>query len=233
MTKLYEIVSLQQQEVLKSKTETKKEGLEHRCRKRLSMVDYVLQIESLWGKYAYERTEHALERLIRHLSPILKMKAHSLGNRWNNSKLSAADFESVFYETTWQLCDKYNHYGEFYFYETLLLSLERRAIDLTRAHTKTKRGAFEVDIRRLKEEAAEYLADESIDVEGSVLEGLLVTQLLNDVTLTIQERQLLQAKYEYPNASMTELAKAARLKHHEEVRRSFKRIGKKMAHYIN
>lgn len=231
MTKLYEIVALQQQKAVKSKTEIKKEGLERRFKQRPSKIEYVLQIESLWEEYAIKRSEHAQEKLLKQLSYTMKQKAKAWGYHWNNSKLSAADFESVFFEEAWKLCDKYNHYGDFYFYETLLLVLKRRAIDVIRKQTKTRKGAFEVEIGMLKEEAADYLADERIDVEGSVLDSLLITQILNDDTLTIKERRLLQVKFELPNVSMTELAKKARLNHHEEVRRSLNKIGKKVAHY--
>lgn len=229
MAKLYEIVTVEEH---KPFTQRKREGLERRNSNRLSMVNYyVLQVEKLWENYALTRSEIAQDKLLKHLTEILRNKARAWGRRWNNCKLSAADFESVFFEEAWKLSDSYIHYGDFYFYETLILALERRAIDVVRKQTRTKRGTFEVEIRRLKEETADYLADININVEGNVIDRCVVTQMLNDDTLTEQEQQLLLAKYEYPNASMIELARGVRLKHHEEVRRTFNRISKKMSHY--
>ncbi|MFD2213754.1 hypothetical protein ACFSKK_08700 [Metabacillus endolithicus] len=196
------------------------------------MSAHVLQVEKLWEQYALTRSEVAQDKLLRHLAGILRKKAESWGHRWNNCKLCAADFESIFLEEAWKLCEKYNHYDDFYFYETLLLVCNRRAIDLIRTNTKTKQGAFNIQVLRLKEEAADFLADTSVNVEEDVIFNSIVTQIFKDTSLTEQERLLLLARYEYPDASLKELSNLVGLEHHEQVRRSFNRIRKKMAHYI-
>ncbi|MBT2697238.1 hypothetical protein J7E79_07415 [Bacillus sp. ISL-40] len=219
----------------KTKSETKLTGLTRRYKQRPSMIDHVLQVEKLWERYALAldptEKEQRLEKLLKRLSLVLKGKAKAAGAQLNNSRLSAADFESIFFEEAWKLCDSYNHYGEFYFYETFLLVLKRRSIDLIRQRTKTKQGTFELKVRQLKEEAADYLPDKQTDVEGRALDSIVVTQILNDAALTEQERQLLRAKYESPDASKAELAQAVGLKHHYEVTRIFGSINKKLASY--
>lgn len=199
------------------------------------MIDYVLQIEKLWERYALELNDHekekALHNLLKQLSFVLKGKARAAGAQWNNSRLSAADFESIFFEAAWKLCDEYNHYSDFYFYETFLLALKRRSIDLTRHRTQTKQGAFELEARPLKEEAADYLPDKKTDVEGDTINKFLVAQILNDAELTEQERTLLRAKYENPNAANSELARAAGIKHPYEVTRIFNKVRVKLAAY--
>jgi hypothetical protein len=239
MTKLFSLVDIHKYAPTNAPKwkEAKEKGLAARYKKRPSMIDYVLQIEKLWERYAlalnaYEK-EKAQHNLLKQLSFVLKGKAKAAGAQWNNSRLSAADFESIFFEEAWKLCDTYNHYSDFYFYETFLLRLKRRGIDLVRQRTKTKQGAFELKVRRLKEEAANYLPDKQIDVEGDTLNRLVVTQILNDKTLTEQERRLLRAKYENPNATNTELAREAGLKHHYDVTRIFEKVRAKLAAYNN
>jgi hypothetical protein len=235
MTKIYSLVVTNKQETTKSKTETKLTGLTRRYKQRPSMTEHVLKIEKLWGRYALEldtiKKAQRLNSLLKELSFMLKKKAEAAGRQWHNSRLSAADFESIFFEESWKLCDNYNHYGEFYFYETLLLVLKRRGIDLVRKRTKTLRGAFELEVRRLKEEAADYIADTQTDVESSAIDSLLVTQIFNDAALTEQERRLLQAKYVNPDLSKAEVAKAAGLNHHQEVTRIFDKVRVKLAAY--
>jgi hypothetical protein len=237
MTKLYSLVDINKEDPIKPKAETKLEGLRRRNKKRPSMIDYVLQIEKLWECYALALNEHEKEKaqhsLLKQLSFVLKGKARAAGAQWHNRRLSSADFESIFFEEAWKLCDDYNHYSDFYFYETFLLVLKRRGIDLVRKRTKTKQGAFELEVRRLREEAADYLADTKVNVEEETINSLVVTQIFNDKTLTEQERRLLRTKYENPNLTKAELARAAGLKHHYEVTRIFDKVKTKLAAYNN
>jgi DNA-directed RNA polymerase specialized sigma24 family protein len=233
MDTLYQVITSAQKENEISISAKKKKGLTRRFAQRPRMIHLVRQIEKSWEKYAFTHSQESQKKLIELLENTIKSMARWWGIRWNNCKLSAADFESIFFFEAWKLCDDYNHYTEFYFYETLLLILNRRAIDLVRKNTKTKQGAFELAVRPLKEEAEDYIPDKSVDVENQVTDRIIVAQILNDSTLTDKERELLKAKYLNPDASMAELASHVGLKHHEEVRRLFKRIRLKTAHYLN
>ncbi|MGD7021505.1 hypothetical protein ACQCVK_02870 [Rossellomorea vietnamensis] len=235
MTNIYTHVNVVKEEKIKPKAERKLDGLTRRKKQQQTKINYVLQIERLWEKYklCFDNTEKAqrLNTLIKQLSLPIKRKAEALGAQWNNKRISASDFESIFYEELWKLCDTYNHYGDFYFYETLLLVLERRGTDLIRKRTRTKQGIFECEIRRLREDAADYIADPETDIEGDTINGLLAAQILNDTALTDRERSLLIAKYENPDLSKAELAGIAGLKHHQEVSRLFVKVQKKLASY--
>ncbi|MFI8657995.1 hypothetical protein [Priestia megaterium] len=208
--------------------EQKLQGLKRRCPDRIKK-NYILSIEKKWEAYAFNRTdENLMNNLLKALSYKIKVIAKYWEKNWNKQRLSASDFESVFYEAAFKLCEEYGWASEFYFYETLLLIFERRAIDLTRKF-KTQRGRFEASILPLKEEKVETFAD-TVDIEREVLNRDLVTQILNNEALTMQEKKLLQEIHSNPDASYKNWAEAIGLKHHQQVIRMLQRIKRKIYH---
>ncbi|MCM2982298.1 hypothetical protein M3599_15335 [Niallia circulans] len=206
------------------KAESKLEGL----RKRKSdKVNYILQIEKLWEKYAFNRNEENLNKLVRSLKLTINRKADAMESKWRITGLCKADFESVYYEELWKLCDNYNHYGEFYFYETFLLVIRNRSIDVTRKLT-TKKGTFQKNILPLKEEVAKAMKDLRTDIEKEVINRDLVHGIFSDKSLSTQELKLLQAIYSNPNSSYRELATELGLNSHKEVTRMLSKIKKKL-----
>ncbi|MDU9695561.1 hypothetical protein O0Q50_30630 [Priestia aryabhattai] len=205
--------------------EQKLKGLKKR---HSAKVAYILNIEKLWEDYAFNRTEKLMNRLLKALRFTIQLKSEYWGNRWRNKRLSASDFESIFYEVAFKLCDKYEWFSNFYFYETLLLIFERRATDLTRK-IETRRGRFEASIVPLTNEADEFLPN-TVDVETEVLNRDLVNQIINHETLTVQEKKLLQEIYNNPDASYKDWAEAIGLKHHQQVIRMLQRIKRKISH---
>jgi hypothetical protein len=209
-----------------SKAERKLEGLRKR---KPNKVEYILQIEKLWEDYAFDRTETNLDKLVKTLKFTVKQKAEAMERRWINKRLSMADFESVFYEELWKLCDNYNHYGEFYFYETFLVAISKRGIDVTRKLT-TRKGQFETSILPLKEETVEFIPDPRVNIEKDVINCDLVKRILTDRSLTEQEIGLLQAIYSNPETSNRELANELGFNHHEQVSRTLNKIKKKISY---
>lgn len=210
------------------KAESKLEGLRKR---NPDKVNYILQIEEIWEKYAFNRTDENLNQLVKSLKFTINRKAESMENKWNSTRLSKADFESTYYEELWKLCDSYNHYGEFYFYETFLLAIHNRSIDLTRKLI-TKIGEFEKKILPLKEETADFIPDTRVDIEKQVIDSDLVVRILSDKSLTELELNLLQAIYRNPDTSYRGLAKELGFNHHEQVTRTLSRIKKKLFYII-
>lgn len=213
---------------LLSFTEQKLQGLKRRCPNN-GREAYILSVEKKWETYAFNRSdENLMNDLLKTLSYKIEMVAKYWGKNWRDKRLSSSDFESVFYEAAFKLCDEYEWSSEFYFYETLLLIFERRAIDLTRKF-KTQRGRFEADILSLKEETVETSAD-TVDVEKEVLNRNVVTQVLTDEALTIQEKKLLQEIYKNPDGSYKEWAEAIGLKHHQQIIRMLQKVKRKVSH---
>ncbi|XLP22302.1 hypothetical protein ACFMB7_28310 [Bacillus toyonensis] len=228
MTALYEKVAVKGAEV-KPFAQLKLDGLK---RRRPSKVDYILKVEKLWERYAFERTEGALSKLMIELEFTIKVKARAYGNKWRNKKIDSADFESRFYIELWRMCenDKYTQYGTYYFYETFLLAIERKATDVVRGFANHRQRAFEGGAVSLKQETQHFLASDT-DIEGEVENRHLVAQILKDTILTAQEREVLCAIYKDPDASYLKVAKAVGLTHHQQVKRILERISKKLAHY--
>lgn len=123
----------------------------------------------------------------------------------------------------------YNHYQEFYFYETLCLVFKRRGIDLTRK-LRTNQGHFEVNALPLLEETSQYLPDKRVNIENDVLNRDLIERVLTDESLTVQERRLLHVIYDNPDSSYREIAILVDLKHHQQVTRSLHKIRSKLIH---
>lgn len=208
--------------------EQKLQGLKRRCPES-GREAYILAVEKKWEAYAFDRAnENLMNDLLKTLDYKIKVIAKYWGKNWKGKRLSAVEFESAFYESAFKLCDEYEWSSNFYFYETLLVILERRAIDLTRK-VKTKRGQFEVNILPLTDEAAEFLPN-AVDVEQEVLNRDLVTQIINHENLTLQEKQLLQEVYDNPDASYKDWAKSIGLKHHEQAKRMLRKIKCKLSY---
>ncbi|PHG07241.1 hypothetical protein [Bacillus toyonensis] len=197
------------------------------------MVKYILEIESLWRKYALlNHSEYALKQLLERLNFVVKKKSKICERKWIKMNIPAEEFESVFFESIWKLCDGdnenigYSSYGTYYFYEMLLLILERREIDLVRKYT-TKQSAFELSILPLKNYAEECITD-GIDIEDQVINKRFVQEIIYNSLLENEESNLLLVIYKNSDWSYEKIAKTMGLKHHEKVRRILKRINKKL-----
>ncbi|MCY8938085.1 hypothetical protein [Peribacillus frigoritolerans] len=205
-------------------TERKLAGL---IKRQPNKISYILQIEKLWESYALNRTDESRDKLLNSLKFCIHQKAEAWERKWKNKRLYKEDFQTIFYETAWKLCDDYSHYQEFYFYETLCLAFKRRGIDLTRK-LRTKQGRFEVNALPLLEETSQYLPDKRVDIENDVLNRDLIERVLTDESLTEQERGLLQVIYDNPDSSNRDIAILAGLNHHHQVTRSLTKIKGKL-----
>ncbi|HFU7057689.1 TPA: hypothetical protein ACGN81_004772 [Bacillus cereus] len=228
MTRLYEKVEIKEEEA-KPFAQLKLDRLKKR---RPNKVNYILQIEKLWERYAFERTDEALSKLVGALKFTIGKKAEMYEKKWRNKRIGSADFESKFYIELWRICenDKYTQYGTYYFYETFLLAIKRKAIDVVREFANHRQRAFEGGAVSLKQETQHFLASDT-DIESEVENRHLVMQVLEDTTLTAQEREVLCAIYDAPDASYSKVAKMVGLTHHQQIKRILERISKKLAQY--
>ncbi|MBY0597017.1 winged helix-turn-helix transcriptional regulator [Bacillus bingmayongensis] len=69
-----------------------------------------------------------------------------------------------------------------------------------------------------------------MNIENDVINCDLVERILSDLSLTKQERKLLQAIYNNPDASYRELAKEVGFNHHEQVTRTFNKTNQKLSY---
>ncbi|PEM14470.1 sigma-70 family RNA polymerase sigma factor [Bacillus wiedmannii] len=197
-------------------------------------AEYILRIEKLWEEFAMEFNQEAreqrLEKLLEELRFTIQTKAEALAKKWINKKISAEDLEHEFWITAWTLCiEKYNHYQDFYLYETLLLALERKSIDVIRKYTKTKKQAINADSLPLLSKANNlYPSDE--DIEKQATDRILVQQILRDELVSVQEQKILEIIYENPNLSYRKISDILGI-HMEQVRRTLGRIKRKLRSY--
>ncbi|MHA4246216.1 hypothetical protein [Bacillus cereus] len=217
--------------IIVSFIENKKTKL--KCRKSDNKVKYILEIEKLWESYVFaDRSEYTFNRLLKRLDFVIKKKSKICERKWIKLKITADEFESVFYEAIWKLCDGndenigYTSYGLYYFYETLDLVLERREIDLVRKNT-TKQEFFESSTIPLKAYADEFISDE-INIEDKIIDEQFVRDMIWSPLLKKEESDLLSIIYQNPDLSYEKLARMLGLKHHEKVRRTLKKINKKL-----
>lgn len=215
-------------ELKTSFTENKLEGLKRR--RKPSQVDFIIKVEKLYQTYAYNPTKQNEQQLLRELSFSISKKAVYWENKWKNKRLCKEDFESAFYEAAWELTTKYNYYCDFYYYETLCLVWERKAIDITRK-LKTKKGKFQTSILPLDKGSEEFISD-GTNMEEDIVNYDLVVNILNDENLTKLERQLLKTLYTNPDLSYRDIAEELGLNHHEQVRRILSKINKKLAYSL-
>lgn len=209
--------------------EQKETGLKRRCKKG-TKVNFILEVEELWERYSLatysyeESSDEALADLIDQLAFTIRNKVIAATNRWRNKRISSADFESVFIETVWQLCEKYTGYGVFYFYETLELSWRRREIDVVRKETinQTELGL---------KDGFDFFYPDTRNVEKEVTDRLFVEQILSYPSLEPIETQLLSIMYEYPDSSYREIAHLMGFYDHKKVIRMLHRIKLKLERY--
>ncbi|MCM3224016.1 hypothetical protein M3644_30265 [Bacillus cereus] len=217
--------------IIASFMENKKIKLKRR--KSEKKVKYILEIEKMWESYVLaDRSEYAFERLLKRLDFVIKKKSKICERKWMKMKITADEFESVFYEAIWKLCDGndenigYTSYGVYYFYETLELVLERREIDLVRKNT-TKQELFESSTVPLNKYANEFISDE-VNIEDEIIDKQFLRDMIWNPLLKKEESDLLSIIYRNPDLSYEKLGRMMGLKHHEKVRRTLKRINKKL-----
>lgn len=198
-------------------------------------ADFILTVERLWEEFALaldapEIRERRLHKLLKALQFTIQKKAETLERKWVNKKISAADFESEFWITAWELCEeKYSPHTPFYLYETFLLALDRKGIDVVRKYTRVKKRTLNTGSLSLLEHAKDWLSSGE-DIEGHITDRMLVEQILRDKVLTDLEREILWIKYEDPDLSLRKIGEKLGM-HVEEVRRTMVRIKKKLRDY--
>ena len=137
---------------------------------------------------------------------LITTKARSAARKWSGLRIPASEFESVFWETAWNLADNHELKSNFLLYETIELSIKHRTIDVARKFGRNKQNRFELQAVSL-----DYLSrgvpDIRVDVSEQVTDRLFVQQLLTDPSiLNSEERELLLIRFDHPEATFRDLA---------------------------
>ncbi|QSO54178.1 hypothetical protein JZ785_10620 [Alicyclobacillus curvatus] len=153
-----------------------------------------------------------------------------LALRWSRrNRISSADFASVFWETAWTTACIYNGGEEYFYGEILRIKLKSRAKDLFRREYKTDKRrvnyetvSLDAVLKGTEIAYHEYVASP----ESDPLNTILAKDFMFDTRLSTEERHLLKLISE--GYTLTEIARKLGKSHHEVIRRSLKRIAKKL-----
>lgn len=215
-------------EALWQEAEIRRQAKEKRLNQRYkpSKVRFLYNFEEAVDTYYYTEDFSIMYKM---LKATIKNKALAYGTRWKSKRLSSDDFESVFWEEAWKVCDNYGG-GDYLLYETITLALERKAIDVIRKATESKQGRFERSALPLSDDFENFYPD-SIDMEGEITNKIIVEQILNDEALTPIEKRFVSTMYQNPDAPLNQLAREMGFKHHEQARRMLEGIRTKLKKY--
>lgn len=163
------------------------------------------------------------------LKESLQKSAKIYARKWNNYRISAADFESAFWEASWKIIDEYSWRrgsGKFLLYETLVLAWNRQAIDVAKLATKTKKGVVFHTALPLSDYFDEVTPDTTVNIEEQVICKMMLEKFMREV-LTRQEKTLLEVLIQDPLASLRELESIVGYSK-DTVSRTLIRIAKKL-----
>ncbi|PFN09330.1 hypothetical protein [Bacillus cereus] len=180
-------------------------------------VKQVLAVENAWNKYAMLRLDEGEDAFyIVFNNYLVKGLMRSILNKfesaWENKRIFRDDFESVFWEKLWHVCQEHSWNDEYYLYEKIRKSLECTGYNLVKSKLRT-------DKRKANHQNVDLIEDlEKIDspfrIEGNVETRLLIEQYCNDV-----EVSLITTYLESPHLSYRDLGRLCGINHPERVRR--------------
>ncbi|PEC59210.1 hypothetical protein [Bacillus wiedmannii] len=180
-------------------------------------IKHILAVEKTWNKYAMlrlEEGENAFHIMFNDylIGYLMQSTLNKFENAWKNKRIYRDDFESVFWEKLWRVCQEHSWNDEYYLYEKIRKSLECVGYNILKAKLTT-------DKRKANHQNVDLVADlEKIDspfrIEGNVETKLLIEQYCNDV-----EVSLITTYIESPHLSYRDLGRLHGINHPERVRR--------------
>ncbi|AFQ28008.1 sigma-70 family RNA polymerase sigma factor [Bacillus thuringiensis] len=194
-------------------------------------VKQVLAVEKAWDKYAMLRLEKGEDAfyiifndyLIRFL---MRSTLNKFENAWKNKRIFRDDFESIFWEKLWHVCQEHSWNDEYYLYEKIRKSLECTGCNLVKSKLTT-------DKRKANHQNVDLMADlEKIDssfrIEGDVEIKLLIKQYCSDI-----EVDLITTYLESPHLSYRDLGCLYGVNHPEKVRRTIESAKRRLREGID
>jgi len=195
------------------------------------VVNLILAVEKAYEAYLDEETEDTFNRLWRLLKKSVDYWAEHFAYNWSGKWFSKEDFEEYFEDEILKEIELYDYWkSPFYLSERVRKRLEGRGYDLVRMKAKTKQGEFEHSLGRFNEFADDIYPGKD-NTEKIVVEHILIDQIMNDPSLTEQERKFLQIRYENLDASFEELAESMGFESKVKAWRLMKSIRNKLEKY--
>lgn len=180
-------------------------------------VKRVLAVEKTWNKYALLRLEEGEDAF--HIifndyliGWLIQSTLNKFENAWKNKRIFRDDFESVFWQKLWRVCQEHSWNDEYYLYEKIRKSLACTGYNLIKSKLRT-------DKRKANHQNVDLVEDlEKIDspfrIEGNVETRLLIEQYCNDI-----EVDLITTYIESSHLSYRDLGRLHGINHPEKVRR--------------
>lgn len=217
--------------------EIRKETLKKRNNRLKKMytqreINFLYDVEDAWYDYAADEDEKDFYRLFELLKKRIRWQAYQWEKNYRDKlRLSQSDFESIFWETAWKVCEKYDELPyDFMLFEYIRKAMESRAIDLLRKES-SRQWEFEHNVKSFEKEFEEKEYADIINIEREISDKLFIYQMINDDALTDKEKEVLKAMYYNLTLSYRDLATHTGYNHPEQVRRTIKRIDKTLSRY--
>ncbi|MFF2890778.1 hypothetical protein [Paenibacillus sp. NPDC057967] len=205
-----------------------------------SKADFIMRVEEV-ADACYGTDE--LRPLFDILTVTIEGKAAKYARRWKRYRLEPEDFESIFYESVWTVAFQYFDMRgwdtDFYYYETLLLVLDRRAVDYIRkmtgpAEALSRLAVLVADMSEPKSDPKRPVTKTDVQrLENEVIDRVTLADALRRADLTETERAVIVYMYTEPDVSYREIAAAIGLGHGETVRRAFGKAAGKLRTIIS
>jgi biotin synthase-related radical SAM superfamily protein len=123
--------------------------------------------------------------------------------------------------STWEIVEpnQIAHNG-FLLLELLELAWKRRAIDVVRKALNNKQERFERTMLSLSDDFHRKAPDKMVNVEEEVANSMLIRQMLEEESLTDEERHFLQLLSTDADAPLRELARLMGYSHYVQAQRT-------------
>ncbi|WP_243521991.1 sigma-70 family RNA polymerase sigma factor [Bacillus pseudomycoides] len=159
------------------------------------------------------------------IKSLMQSTLNKFENAWKNKQIFRDDFESVFWEKLWHICQEHSWNDEYYLYEKIRNSLECTGYNLVKTTLRT-------DKRKANHQNVDLVEDlEKIDspfrIEEDVETRLLIKQYCNDT-----EVSLITSYLESPHLSYRDLGHLFGINHPERVRRILNYAKRKLREVI-
>ena len=198
---------------------------------RKGKVDLIKAIERL---YEDEYPDDACDAICK----ILRSTIQASARHWSRNaqsggfRLYADDFEEVFLKAVLDMIwYDYSSGSDFWLYEHIMKKMHSNALDLIKWAKRDKRihdyTAISID------EQLQIADQRTSNLENNVIDTVLIQQMITEPSLDEQERALLRYLYDYPEATLREIADTLGLGHPQTASRLLEKLQKKLAKYQN
>ncbi|MFB7140953.1 hypothetical protein ACFCYN_14975 [Gottfriedia sp. NPDC056225] len=195
---------------------------------RKGKVDLIKAVERI---YDNELPDDACNRICK----IFNSTVIASARRWSHNAQSSGirlyvdDFEEVFWKAVLDMIwYDYDSRSDFWLYEHIMKKMRSNALDLIKWAKRDKRVN---DYTAASIEEMQIADQQTSSIENNVTDTLLVQQIMNDPSLSENERVLLRFLYDKPEATLRDISKELGLGHPQKASRLLEKVQKKLTKY--